>query len=149
MFIYFAVGLWLETEDSRTRCTLWCGVISKTAWRMRGCQESAAPLSICNWPFCVRIWSLCSVMADSYCSRLGDWKLAALKRIDPANWWPNSPINALWMFCLYVRWECRQETESITVDQWSEKWHSKHNCICKYNNLPTTLICVTVHHIYK
>ena len=25
-----------------------------------------------------------------------------------------------------------------TVDQWSEKWQSKHNYICKYNNLPTT-----------
>jgi len=25
-----------------------------------------------------------------------------------------------------------------TVDQWSEKWQSKHNYVCKYNNLPTT-----------
>ena len=36
-----------------------------------------------------------------------------------------------------MQWDCELLNDT-TVDQWSEKWQSKHNYICKYNNLPTT-----------
>ena len=63
----------------------------------------------------------------------------------PSHWICSNTFHPLFQ-CLFALVDSLNRSRSVipvvyiktTVDQWSQKWQSKHNYICKYNNLPTT-----------
>ena len=51
------------------------------------------------------------------------------------SWWVRG---LLALACCMLGKLSHNDKDGSTIDQWSQKWQSKHNYICKYNNLPTT-----------